>query len=181
MQCVIRLSIASLLGLITSGCASPIPDYAPLFAEGQAKQAPVLIYDTTWNDPNVDKTAPGLAIWLLDIQGDTVKSIKLKLAECGFKGTEDPFASISFLGPFTVGDAYIATLKWHGDATKYRDTWRAHSPEFHFSAHLVIQSIEITYADGRHDLYDRTDMTRLLSRRIANYCLLSPSIPHEHG
>lgn len=49
---IFRLFLCFALLMMLAGCWNAKQEYAEFMAEGKARNVPLLIYDTSWNDPH---------------------------------------------------------------------------------------------------------------------------------
>lgn len=149
------------------GCATYKPDYSSFQAEAKTRHVPVLIYNTSWNDP---QGGGRLAVWIANLQEKAIDSIRLSVAPCGAKGTAYDATPLILGGPFLGKTAYVSLPSWPIDAHYYPAAGTVYADQAISSGHMLIQAVTITYADGEAVTYDNTRVAELLTKNIANYC-----------
>lgn len=149
------------------GCAAYTPDYSAFIQEASSRHVPLLIYNTSWNDP---KDGGGrLAVWVANNQDKTIDSIELTVAVCGAKGSANNPTALILGGPFVGQTNYISLPSWPIDVRSYSGSDAGNKEATGSPGHLIIQSIKISYADGKQGIYDK-DLGQLLTKNISNYC-----------
>lgn len=163
-----RLGIA-ILGLITvsfAACSAYGPDYSSFLSEAHNRHVPILIYMTSWNDPN---GGGRLAVWIANLQEKRIDSIQLQVATCGAKGDVQDTTPLVLGGPFYGHTAYVSLPSWPVDAHYYPGAGLVYADKAINSGHMVIKSVLISYADGKQDNYN-ANVAELLTKNISNYC-----------
>ena len=161
-----------ILGIIVSinlfGCATHVPDYSLFIQEANSRYVPILIYNTSWNNP---KGGGGrLAIWVANVQDKTIQSIDLAVAVCGAKGSAGDPMPLILGGPFVGQTNYVSLPSWPIDIRSYTGTDDSNKEATQSPGHMLIQSIKIVYSDGAQETYDKMDLDQLLTKNISNYC-----------
>jgi|HubBroStandDraft_5_1064220.scaffolds.fasta_scaffold78781_2 hypothetical protein len=159
-----------LLPLLLYSCASE-PDYAALQAEGAARQVPVLIYDTSWNNPRgwsnraMDQAvAPGsVFVEILNTHPQQIAMISMYILACGTKGSVTAGARIFLQGPFEPGKSYkVAPQLTSMSGMGALQPWNQVN-------HMVFAEVKVQDSDGKTFDY-AADVKQVLSANIANYC-----------
>lgn len=149
------------------GCVAYTPDYSAFIQEASGRHVPLLIYNTSWNDP---KDGGGrLAVWVANNQDKTIESIELTVAVCGAKGAANKPTLLILGGPFVGQINYISLPSWPIDVRSYSGSDASNEEATRSPGHLLIQSIKISYANGKYEIYDK-DVGQLLTKNISNYC-----------
>lgn len=160
--------LVAMLSMPLLGCAAYAPDYSAFIHDANSRHVPLLIYNTSWNDP---KWGGGrLAVWLDNKQDKTINSIELTVAVCGIKGTAGGSTPLILGGPFFGNTDYVSLPSWPIDIRNYTEAGYGYRGAAISSGHMVIQSVKIVYADGQQDIYDEKDVDQLLTKNISNYC-----------
>lgn len=136
-------------------------------AEGKSRQVPLLIYDTSWNNPREfptwrmgDPIPPdALHLALVNTGDKSVDAVWLHVAHCNTQGDTELDTWLKFEGPFLPGQAYA-------DA-------RAVAPDMNYlrvgtSAHLMILAARLEGAAGDQEFRD--DVPKLLTKGVSNFC-----------
>jgi len=159
-----RVAIASLLLSLCAGC---VTDDSALLREGASRQVPVLIYDTSWNDPReapswrmgdpVPKDA--LHMGLVETGDRPVDTLWLHVAHCTAQGAPVLDTWLKFEGPFQPGQVYAdaRAVGWLPDYLRVGA-----------SMHLVILAVRIEDASGTQEFRD--DVDKLLTHGVSNFC-----------
>ena len=170
----VRASLCLLCTILLASCASA-PDYAAMQAEGAARQVPVLINDTSWNDPHgwprqpVDVVpAPGsVFVEILNTHSQVIQSIAMRVRDCGAKGSMGFTHSLTLTGPFEPGKSYRA-LPYASGVHNSSDLlpWDQLN-------HMVFIEVKVLDVDGK--VYDYGDeVKKVLTSNIANFCSNNP-------
>ena len=133
---------------------------------------PVLIYNTSWNDPG-QSGETRLAVWVANNQDRQIDHIRLGVAACGAKGSIIDPAPLLLGGPFYGHHDYVSLPSWPVDAHYFPVGGTSYANGVVSSEHMIIQSIEITYADDTRQTYDG-DVAQLLTSNISNFCPVAP-------
>ncbi|MHB8405289.1 MAG: hypothetical protein ACYDCJ_07695 [Gammaproteobacteria bacterium] len=149
------------------GCAVYKPDYSSFIQEANNRHAPLLIYNTSWNDPQGG--GGRLAVWVANNQDKQIDSIELTVAACGAKGAAEDSEPLVLGGPFYGHTKYVSLPSWPIDARYYPGAGYVYADAAKSSGHMVIQSIKITYSDSKQEIYNK-DVDQLLTKNISNYC-----------
>lgn len=161
------LGIAVPLSVSLFGCATSAPDYSSFVQEASSRHVPLLIYNTSWNDPHGG--GGRLAVWVANDQDKTIDSIELTVAVCGAKGAAEYSTPLVLGGPFYGHTKSVSLPSWPIDARFYPGAGYVYKDAALSSGHMLIQSIKITYSDGKQEIYDK-DVNQLLTKNISNYC-----------
>ena len=166
---------ASSLLLLASGlagCATQ-SDVASIKAEGNARHVPLMIYDTSWNNPYpmqtfsrgsvIGSNPSGSAyVQLVNTQDRPIEQVLLTLSECEFKGDSGSAGLVLLRGPFQPGDNYRVTHTQSGAVNLVTEIPLG-------IAHMKITAIKIIEADGVAKEYT-DDVSSLFSANISNFC-----------
>jgi len=147
------------MGLLCS--CSTWPDFRALTAEGEANNAPIIIYGTAWTEPESDKASK---IGFINLQYKDITSIRLSTARCGTKGTVIGVGHVMLAGPFKSRASFIADASWADDAERYG---RLSSG---VSGIAVITRIQILDVDGTKLEYMDKEVGSLLDKNMRNFC-----------
>lgn len=156
-----------LLPIISFGCATYQPNYSSFIQEANRRHVPILIYNTSWNDPHGG--GGRLAVWVENNQDKRIDFIELTVAECGAKGAAEYSIPLVLGGPFYGHTKSVSLPSWPIDAHYYPGAGYVYAKAAISSGHLLIQSIKISYSDGKQDIY-KQDVNQLLTENISNYC-----------
>lgn len=165
-KCLLRVLVVP-LAVSLFGCATYMPDYSSLIQEAKGRHSPLLIYNTSWNDPR--EGGGRLAVWIANNQDKQIDSIVLTVAPCGAKGAAQESEPLVLGGPFYGHTNYVSLPSWPIDARFYPGTGYVYEDEAIHSGHMVIQSIKITYSDGKEEVHKK-DVNQLLTKNISNFC-----------
>ena len=160
------LALTAMLG----GCWNAKQEYAKYMAEGKARNVPLLIYDTSWNDPHALYNTH-MAVGLLNTGDKQLNSVVLLMNGCGSKGVTDYTYPLNLSGPFLPGKAYIVYPSWPVQYSQWISREQAEA-EAKTSSHMVITGIEITDGDGVKSIYNK-DVLKMLTANISNFCINS--------
>ena len=149
------------------GCAVNAPDYSAFIQEANSRHVPLMIYNTSWNDPR--DGGGRLAVWIANNQDKQIDSIVLTVAPCGAKGTAGDSEPLVLGGPFYGHTNYVSLPSWPIDARFYPGAGYVYKDEAIHSGHMIIQSIKITYSDGKEEVHKK-DVNQLLTKNISNFC-----------
>lgn len=156
--------------ILLCSCASE-PDYAALQAEGTSRQVPVLIYDTSWNNPRgwsnraMDQAvAPGsVFVEILNTHQQQIAMISMYFLACGAKGSVGAGDRIFLRGPFEPGKNYKVTPQLAGvGGVGVLQPWNQVN-------HMVFAEVKVQDSDGNTYEYG-ADVKKVLAANIANYC-----------
>ena len=159
--------VALVSTLLTISCVASLcscstwPDFQALTAEGEAKDAPIIIYGTAWTEPESDKASK---IGFINLQYKDITSIRLSTARCGAKGKVIGVGHAVLAGPFKSRASFIADASWADDDERYG---RLSSG---VSGVAVITRIQIDDADGTKLDYMDKEVGPLLDKNMRNYC-----------
>lgn len=153
--------------LMLSLCAACATGASALMAEGKSRQVPVLIYDTSWNNPYEfptwrmgDPIPPdALHLALLNTGDKTVDTVWLHVAHCNTRGDTELDGWLRFDGPFQPGQTYADARAVDADMNYLR---------IGASMHLVILGARLDGAAGKQDF--QGDVAKLLASGISNFC-----------
>jgi hypothetical protein len=165
--------VAGAAALLIAGCATTAPDDARYVAMAKARQVPVLIYATSWNDPREIMLPTRMSVSLAVTGEQAIHAITLELAPCGLIGSMGESKPLVLGGPFYPDTAYVVRPSWPID---YRSASSRHDAEdaANQTTHMVIQSIEVDGADGQLQVFEGNDLKPLLTDTISNYCAGHP-------
>jgi hypothetical protein len=167
--------ISALFGLSTAaflaGCATTSPDYAAIQAEGTARQVPLIIHDTSWNNPrgrwnNRHMGQPVPPGWfymgLMNTHAQDIKTVMVYVARCGAKAARYDGNWLMLKGPFTQDKDYTVIPVPIGIDVDDLLPWNQVN-------HLLIDEVRVEDTDGK--TYDYTsDVGKVLAPGISNYC-----------
>ena len=159
--------VASASTLLAISCVALLcscstwPDFQALTAEGEANNAPIIIYGTAWTEPETDVISK---IGFINLQYKDITSISLFAARCGAKGKVIHVGHVVLTGPFKSRASFIADAPWADDAVQYGRTSSG------VSSIAVITKVEIDEADGSKLEYKDKDVRSLLDKNMRNYC-----------
>ena len=156
IQVLLFLMVSALL----SAC-STWPDIPVIAAEGEANNAPIIIFGTRWVFS--DQSDATSKIGFINLQKKDIASIRLYVAQCGSKGAKLDAGHALLNGPFPARQSFIADASWAESPGSY-----SYSPGF--SIGLIITKIEITEADGTKIEYVGKDVSTLMEKNLVNYC-----------
>lgn len=156
-----------LLAINLFGCATYQPNYSSFIQEADRRHVPLLIYNTSWNDPHGG--GGRLAVWVANNQDKRIDSIELTVAACGAKGAAEYSTPLVLGGPFYGHTKSVSLPSWPIDARYYPSAGYIYEEAAISSGHLLIQSIKISYSNGKQDIY-KQDVDQLLTKNISNYC-----------
>ena len=137
------------------------PDFQVLTAEGEANNAPIIIYGVAWTEPESDKLSK---IGFINLQYKDITSIRLSTARCGAKGKVIPVGHVVLTGPFKSRASFIADGPWDDAAERYG--WISSG----VSGVAVITRVQIEDADGAKLEYEGKEVRPLLDKNMRNYC-----------
>lgn len=159
---ITRVSALLSLALIAlfSGCSS-WPDTQAIAAEGEANNAPIIIFGSHWAFPGQDEATS--KIGFINLQTKDIASIRLYVAQCGTKGAKRASGHVLLTGPFPARQSFIADASWAESPDSY--SYRAG-----FSIGLIITKVEINEADGTKIEYADKDVNPLMEKNLVNYC-----------
>ncbi|MGH8402276.1 MAG: hypothetical protein ACRESO_02555 [Gammaproteobacteria bacterium] len=149
------------------GCAAYQPNYSSFIQEANGRHVPILIYNTSWNDPHGG--GGRLAVWVVNNQDKRIDSIKLTVAACGAKGAAEDSTPLVLGGPFDGHANSVSLPSWPIDARFYPGAGYVYKDAAVSSGHMLIQSIKIAYSDGTQEIYNK-DVDQLLTKNISNFC-----------
>jgi hypothetical protein len=171
--------IAVLFFSSLSACATYKPDYSSFLNQAKTRQVPILIYNTSWNDP---RGGGRLAVWIANLQNKVIDSIELAVAPCGAKGSVGRVTPLILGGPFYGNMSYVSLPSWPIDAHYYPAAGTEYADLAISSGHMLIQAVTIRYANGEHVTYD-DQIAQLLTKNITNYCtnvtFITPTLPFD--
>lgn len=150
--------LASLV--LISGC-STWPDIPALAAEGEANNAPIIIFGTHWTSPYYNGGA--MKIGFINLQSKDIASIRLYVAQCRAKGALHDAGHVLLTGPFAARQSLIADASWSESPDDYLLLSGVSGIE-------VITKIEINNTDGTKLEYEKSDVRPLIDKNIRNYC-----------
>jgi hypothetical protein len=146
--------------VLLCGC-STWPDFKALTAEGEANNAPIIIFGTHWTVPSYKESAT--KIGFINLQYKNIKSIRLFVAQCRVKGAMHDAGHVLLDGPFASRSSYIADASWSEDPDSYLVLSGVSDIQ-------VITKIEIDEVDGSKLEYKDKDVRPLVDKSILNYC-----------
>lgn len=160
------------LVMILTGCATQT-DVASIKAEGSARHVPLMIYDTSWNNPYpmqtlsrggvIGSNPSGSAyVQFVNTQDRPIEQVLLTLSECEFKGDSGSAGVVLLRGPFQPGENYRVTHTQSGAVNLVTDVPLG-------IAHMKITVIKIIEAGGVAKEYTN-DVSSLFSANISNFC-----------
>ncbi len=155
------------------GCATGTPDYSSLVQQTNKKNTPLLIYNTSWNSPHSGTNR--LAVWVANNLDKQINSIELTVAGCGPKGAVGDSYPLILGGPFYGNTQYVSLPSWPIEARNYPSAGYVYVEDAKTSGHMVIQSVEITYADGTQLEYSK-NIDQILAKNITNFCPIDTTI-----
>jgi len=169
MRAQITLTACLLAAMLTS-CVNVKQQSSKLMAEGKARNVPLLIYDTSWNDPHALYNTR-MVVGLLNPNDMQINSVTLRMANCGSKGITDYTQLLNLGGPFLPGTFYVIHPSW---PVQYPSSISREAAEAaaKTSSHMVIKGVEIIDNNGRKYIYSK-DVSKLLTSNISNFCLNS--------
>jgi hypothetical protein len=148
-------------------CAACATGSSAFMTEGKSRQVPVLIYDTSWNNPYEfptwrmgDPIPPdALHLALANTGDETVDTVWLHVAHCNTRGDTELDGWLRFDGPFQPGQTYADARAVDADMNYLR---------IGSSMHLVILGARLDGAAGKQEFPD--DVAKLLTSGISNFC-----------
>lgn len=158
----------AVLSMHLFGCAANAPDYSAFIQDANSRHVPILIYNTSWNDPH--DGGGRLAVWVANNQDKQIDSIELTVAVCGIKGSAGGPTPLILGGPFFGNANYVSLPSWPIDIRSYTGAGYGYQGPAISSGHMVIQSIKIVYSDGQQEIYGEKNVDQLLTKNISNYC-----------
>lgn len=138
------------------------PDFDALTAEGEANNAPIIIFGERWAPPY--HNGGDLKIGFINLQNTGITTIRLFVAQCGAKGAVYSAGHVLLSGPFNSRQAFIAVGSWSEDPDHYFPASGG------VSGIRLITKIEIDEADGSKIEYKGKDVMPLLDKRLENFC-----------
>ena len=169
MHTQITLLICLLASMLT-GCLNVKQQSSELMTEGKARNVPLLIYDTSWNDPHALYNTR-MAVGLLNPSDEKINSVTLRMANCGSKGITEYTQALNLGGPFLPGKFYVIHPSWLVQYSQWisREATEAAAKT---SSHMVIKGVEIIDNNDKKYIYNK-DVSKLLTSNISNFCLNS--------
>lgn len=167
--------LAMALPVALSGCWNASRSYNEFMAQGQQRNVPLMIYNTSWNGrglTSVYKTK-SLAVGLINTDQSTIDSVSLYVAACPLNTNTSKTQQVSLTGPFLPGRSYV-TQYVPSASSVLPGTGGVPPP---YQRPLVIQAIGVTYVGGTEVMY-RNSVARLLTPNIANYCPIDNPLHH---
>ncbi len=159
--------------VLLAGCATE-PDYTSLQTEGTARQVPLLIYDTSWNNPRGGwgnrmggPVPPGqFFVELMDTQPQEITTVMVYVARCGAKASKYFGSWLMLQGPFAAGKGSKVVPVPIGESVEALLPWNQVN-------HLLITEVRVQDAAGK--TYDyKTDVANVLGPAISNFCVTNP-------
>lgn len=155
------------------GCATGKPDYSSLVQQTNKKNAPFLIYNTSWNSPHGSTSR--LTVWVANNLDKQINSIELTVAGCGAKGAVGDSYPLILGGPFYGDTKYVSLPSWPIEARNYPSAGYVYIDEAKTSGHMIIRAVKVTYADGKQVTYSK-DINQVLTKNISNFCPASSTM-----
>lgn len=153
-----------------NGCWNAKQEYSQDLAEGKARNVPLLIYDTSWNNPHALYNTR-MVVGLLNTGSKTLNSVILLMTTCGSKGVTDYTYTLNLGGPFSPDRAYLIYPSWPIHYSQWISHERAEA-EAKTADHMVITGIAIIDANGVKTTYTK-GVSKMLTSNISNFCLNS--------
>ncbi len=164
IQIVSCIALCGALG----GCWNAKQIYTDHMAEGKARNVPLLIYYTSWNDPHALYNVP-MVVDLVNTGNQEIKSVTLLMQDCGSQGIESDVHSLTLIGPYAPGRTYIIHPSWPVQYSQWISRRQAEDAAKTID-HMVIVAVEIVDSDGMKSTYNN-NVSKLLTSSISNFCL----------
>lgn len=153
--------LAAVSTLALCACWNGKDQYRKYQDEGHARNAPLIVYDFTANDPTRFVAEP-LALAFVNTEAVRIDSIDLELAVCDTMGQTKRSVSLKLSGPFDPEASFIVTPMGPAEADGHQDHV--------VIPHAVITSVTVEDSAGSHSFEDK-QVAALLDAKIANYCI----------
>lgn len=166
---LLRIMMVMALPVTLAGCWNANRSYNELMAQGQQRNVPLMIYNTSWNDASRTDMGTGyLTVGLVNTGSTQIASVTLYVASCPLQANAPNTHEVTLSGPFLSGKAYVTQYAVPSSARQI-----GHGPIGWAVRPLVIQAIGVTDASGRQTTY-RDNVAQMLTPNISNYCQVVP-------
>ncbi len=163
--------ILGAMAALCAGCATA-PDTTAVAAEGAARQVPMLIYGTSWNNPRGtwknrhkgDPVPPGaFYVRLKNTHAQEIKTVMVYVSRCGAKASKYSGNWLMLRGPFAPDKDYTVIPVPIGIDVDDLLPWNQVN-------HLLITEVRVEDTDGKTLDYVSSDVAKVLASGISNFC-----------
>ncbi len=164
---MIRFLCIITLPVVLYACMNVKENYSALMTDGKARNVPLLIYDTSWNNPHV-LYGTRMEVSLIITGDEKINSVMLQTASCGSKGSVGRMRLLNLDGPFIPGKAYTIYPTW---PVQYSQ-WISHEQSVvnaKYSSHIVIKAVVVNFNTRNQTIYDK-NVSQIITSNISNYC-----------